>query len=108
MLRRALVPTIALTLAVAAVALFSPLDRLLRADARETLARSVRSELGDFTRLSSDDLHRGNPRLRAATRPLRRTGAEVAILDGTGRVLVATDSDPQASRICKWKIHGRP
>jgi signal transduction histidine kinase len=81
----------ALTLAVAAVALFSPLDRLLRANGRETLTQSVRSELGDFTKLSEDTLHPGSPKLLAATRPLRRTGAEVAVLDGSGRLLVTTD-----------------
>jgi signal transduction histidine kinase len=81
----------ALTLAVAAVALFSPLDRLLRANGRESLTQSVRSELGDFTKLSEDTLHPGSPKLLAATRPLRRTGAEVAVLDGSGRLLVTTD-----------------
>ena len=83
----------ALTLAVAAVALFSPLDRLLRANGRETLAQSVRSELGDFTRLPGEAIHPGSPRLLAATRPLRRTGAEVAVLDGSGHLLVTTDPD---------------
>jgi hypothetical protein len=39
----------ALTLVVAAVALFSPLDRLLRDDARDRLAQTVHGELGDYT-----------------------------------------------------------
>jgi signal transduction histidine kinase len=85
----------ALTLAVAAVALFSPLDRLLRAAARETLAQTVHSELGDFTKLPASVLHPGDRRLLEATRPLRRTGAEVAVLDASGRVLVATDPEAQ-------------
>jgi signal transduction histidine kinase len=87
----------ALTLAVAAVALFSPLDRLLRANGRETLAQSVRSERGDFTKLPGEAVHPGSPRLLAATRPLRRTGAEVSVLDGSGRLLVSTDPDRHQS-----------
>jgi signal transduction histidine kinase len=87
----------AVTLAVAAVALFSPLDRLLRTNGRETLAESVRSERGDFTKLPGEAVYRGSPRLLAATRPLRRTGAEVSVLDGSGRLLVTTDPDPHQS-----------
>jgi hypothetical protein len=87
----------ALTLAVAAVALFSPLDRLLRADARDRLAQTVDSELVDFTRLPSETVRRGSPQLRAAMQPLRRTGAEVAVLDRSGRVLVTTDPESSAS-----------
>jgi signal transduction histidine kinase len=84
----------ALTLTVAAVGLFSPLDRLLRDAARETLAQTVHSELGDFTSLDAADLHRNSRRLLIATRPLRRTGADVAVLDPSGRTLVSTDPDP--------------
>jgi hypothetical protein len=83
----------ALTLAVAAVALFSPLDRLLRDDVRDTLAQTVRGELGDFTKLPASAVRGGSPELFAAMRPLRRTGAEVAVLDRRGRVLVTTDPD---------------
>jgi signal transduction histidine kinase len=81
----------ALTLAVAAVAMFSPLDRLLRASARESLSQAVRGELGDFRKLPASAVRAGSPRLLAATRPLRRTGADVAVLDGAGGVLVTTD-----------------
>ena len=87
----------ALTLGVAAVALFSPLESLLRANGRETLTQAVRSELGDFTKLDADAVRRDSPRLVAAMRPLRRTGAEVAVLDGSGRLLATTDPDPQES-----------
>jgi len=87
----------ALTLAVAAIALFSPLDRLLRTDARERLSESVHSELGDFTRLPADAVREGSPQLMEAMRPLRRTGADVAVLDGGGRVLVTTDPPPAGS-----------
>ncbi|MCZ4495394.1 MAG: hypothetical protein QOH30_3267 [Baekduia sp.] len=81
----------ALTLAVAAVGLFSPLDRLLRDAARAALSQSVHSELGDFTALPAEVVRAGDPRLLAATRPLRRTGADVAVFDASGRMLVTTD-----------------
>jgi signal transduction histidine kinase len=84
----------ALTLAVAAVGLFSPLDRLLRDAARESLAQTVHSELGDFTSLDAAAVRPNSRLLLAATRPLRRTGAEVAVFDTSGRTLVSTDPDP--------------
>jgi signal transduction histidine kinase len=87
----------ALTLVVAAVALFSPLDRLLRTDARDRLAQSVDGELADFTKLPAEAVRPGDRRLRAAMQPLRRTGADVAVLDRTGRVLVTTDPEPATS-----------
>jgi signal transduction histidine kinase len=87
----------ALTLAVAAIALFSPLDHLLRTGARDRLAQAVQSEVGDFTRLPAEDVRAGSPRLLAATRPLRRTGADVTVLDGSGRVLVSTEPVTPAS-----------
>jgi signal transduction histidine kinase len=87
----------ALTLAVAAVALFSPLDRLLRNDARNRLAQTVHGELGDFTKLPAEAVHPGSRRLRAAMQPLRKTGADVAVLNGSGQVLVTTEPEPAAS-----------
>lgn len=84
----------ALTLAVAAVALFSPLDRQLRDGARDELTQTVSSEVGDFTSLPASTLATGNAELLAATRPLRRTGADVAVYDADGRQLVTTDPDP--------------
>jgi signal transduction histidine kinase len=87
----------ALTLVVAAVALFSPLDHLLRADARDRLAQTVESEVVDFTRLPAEAVRPGSPRLRAAMQPLRRTGAEVTVVDRSGHVLVTTDPEPPAS-----------
>jgi signal transduction histidine kinase len=83
----------ALTLAVAAVGLFSPLDRLLRAAARESLAQTVHGELQDFTSLDAPDVHVNSRRLLVATRPLRRSGADVAVLDRSGHTLVSTDPD---------------
>jgi signal transduction histidine kinase len=87
----------ALTLAVAAVALFSPLDRQLRDAEGDTLTQTVRTELGDFADLPASALRPGSPRLREAMRGLRRSGAEVALLDHSGRVLATTDPDPQES-----------
>jgi signal transduction histidine kinase len=87
----------ALTLVVAAVALFSPLDRQLRDAERATLAETVRTELGDFASLPASALRPGSLQLRAAMRGLRRSGAEVAVLDHSGRLLATTDPDPQES-----------
>jgi signal transduction histidine kinase len=87
----------AVSLGVAAVALFSPLERQLRANELETLAQALRSELGDFTKLPARALRPGSPDLVAATRPLRRLGANVTVFDGAGRVLVTTHPDPEAS-----------
>jgi signal transduction histidine kinase len=84
----------ALTLGVAAVALFSPLDHRLRDAGREALTSDVRAETGDFTSLPASAFMVGDKRLLAAARPLRRTGADVAVLDSAGRVLVNTDLDP--------------
>ena len=83
----------ALTLAVAAVALFSPLDRLpARERARD--ARPVGPQrAGRLHEAAGEAIHAGSPRLLAATRPLRRTGAEVAVLGRLGAPLVTTDPD---------------
>jgi signal transduction histidine kinase len=87
----------ALTLAVAAVALSSPLDHRLRTAALKALAQSLRSDVGDFTRLPAEALRPSSPRLLKASRPLRRTGADVVVLDGSGHVLLATDPDNRES-----------
>jgi signal transduction histidine kinase len=84
----------ALTLGVAAVALFSPLDHRLRDAGRESLTSDVRAEIGGFTSLPASAFRVGDKRLLAAAKPLRRTGADVAVLDSGGRVLVNTDLDP--------------
>jgi signal transduction histidine kinase len=83
----------ALTLAVAAFALFSPLDRQLRDAERDALTATVRTELGDFADLPASALRPNSARLKTAMRGLRRSGAEVAILDGSGRLLATTDPD---------------
>ena len=94
-----LVVVSALTLAVAAVALLSPLDRLLRTTARaDRSRRPVRSELGDFTRLPL----RGRPARQpaAARRDARRCAAPAPTSrcsTARGRVLVTTDPDRSES-----------
>jgi signal transduction histidine kinase len=84
----------AVTLAVAAVALLTPLDRLLRQAEADNLATAMRTELGDFNDLPASALRPGSRELLAATRGLRRSGAEVAVLDGSGRLILSTDPDP--------------
>jgi signal transduction histidine kinase len=83
-----------LTLGVAAVALFSPLDDRLRDAGRESLTSDVQAEIGGFTSLPASAFRVGDERLLAAATPLRRTGADVAVLDSAGSVLVNTDLDP--------------
>jgi signal transduction histidine kinase len=84
----------ALTLIVAALALFRPLDTLVRRASRDSLAQSLRGEIGDFTALPASAVRTGDPRLRTAMLGLRRTGAEVAVIEPDGRVIAATDPDP--------------
>jgi signal transduction histidine kinase len=92
----------ALTLIAAALALFRPLDTLVRRAARDSLAQSLREETGDFTAIPRGPLGPGEGRLRAAMRGLRRTGAEVAVLDPGGRVIAATDPTPRV-----WAVAAR-
>jgi signal transduction histidine kinase len=89
----------ALTLVVAAFALFSPLGHLLRNDALQNLSRTLTSERPTLERLSSGDVRPNSRRLLAHARSLRRrTGAEVGILAGDGKTtLVSTDPDPAES-----------
>ena len=85
----------ALTLAVAAVTLLSPLNQRLQDNTLETFAQAVRNERSTLTSLSSDDVVAGNRRLVHATRLVRRrTGAEVDVVSLTGRILAKTDPDP--------------
>src|SRR5262249_47673949 len=98
-----------LTLALAAIALFSPLDNRLQASALRTLAATVRSEQSDFTVLSDESLRPGNHRLLRAARPLRRTGADVVVLDGHGNVLVSTDPYLEPVPVARAALRsGRP
>jgi signal transduction histidine kinase len=85
----------ALTLAVCAVTLFSPLDRRLRQNALENFAAAMHDQSGTLTALSSDNLTPGNPRLIRAVRVLRRrNAADIAVLSAPdGRTLVTSDPD---------------
>ena len=94
----------ALTLAVAAIALFSPLDHRLRDAARDSLAAAVRSETGDFTALPPSAFTPGDRRCSRPTRPLRRTGADVAVLDAGGPLLV----DHRPRRATSRRRRGAP
>ena len=92
----ALLLTSAVTLIVAAVALLPPLESRLRADQLDTMVALAASTRSSFTRLEREEVRAGSPELgRLARRLSRRTGARVAILDGHGATLVATDSDAQ-------------
>jgi signal transduction histidine kinase len=92
-LRTRLVATLLLTsaisLAVVAVALLSPLEGLLRADRLDSLTAAAVAQEHSFAGLSQRELRtRGAALVRALA---RRTGAEVTLLDGT-RTLAATDT----------------
>ena len=80
-----------LTMAVAAIALITPLEHRLRNDEVAALARDVRELRPSLkSTLGSDD----RPSLRKISRSLkRRTDAEVEIISSHQRVLVATDTD---------------
>lgn len=113
-----LVGVAALTLAVAAVTLLSPLDARLRADAVRTLSSELRDGRGALTPLRAVDLRApsrqaspeptrgrrsgpptGLPRdvpLRRAIRSLRRrTLAEIELFDGRGRSLLPGEGGEQ-------------
>ncbi|EHN11503.1 putative two-component system sensor kinase [Patulibacter medicamentivorans] len=113
-----LVGVAALTLAVAAVTLLSPLDARLRADAVRTLSSELRDGRGALTPLRAADLRApsrqaspgptrgrrsgpptGLPRdvpLRRAIRSLRRrTLAEIELFDGRGRSLLPGEGGEQ-------------
>jgi signal transduction histidine kinase len=82
----------ALTLAVAAVGLLSPLDRLLRRDALRNLNTTVSTEVSVLSRLSSDHVRPHDKVLLRIVRTLRRrTGGDAAILGASGRALVSSD-----------------
>jgi signal transduction histidine kinase len=84
----------ALTLAVAAVALLSPLDHRLQVNALNNFVVSLRNERGAVAALHERTLRPGDRRLMHVARLLaRHNGAEVMISSASGRVLVSTDPD---------------
>jgi signal transduction histidine kinase len=84
----------AVTLAVAAALLLSPLESRLLNDEARSLVRTLRADRSTFQRLDAGDMQPGTPALAAAARSLRRrTGGEVTILTRDGVVLAHTDPD---------------
>src|ERR1700712_1720877 len=89
-----LVGVSALTLAVAAVTLLSPLEHQLRTNALAGLAQSLRNERAALTTLPSRRI-KPNDRslLRAARLLARHNAAEVVVFGADGQQLVSTDAD---------------
>jgi signal transduction histidine kinase len=87
----ALLLTSAVTLAVVAVTLLSPLEHLLRSDRLDALTAAAVAAEPSFERLSESQLkQRGTLLVRSLG---RRTGAEVTLLDGSEAVITTTDPD---------------
>ena len=90
----ALVVTAAATLAVAALALLSPLEHRLRRDDLRFLTENTLAAAPALHELSSAQLSPHSPPLRRFARALgRRTGARVVVFDAHGRELADTDPD---------------
>ena len=93
-LAAALILLSALTLAVTALLVLSPLDRKLEQDALASLDATTRTALTTFEDLSREQLRAASPQLDRAVRDLRRqTGAEVFVFDRTAKLLTGTDID---------------
>ncbi len=90
----ALLLTSAVTLAVVAVALLSPLENLLRADRLDSLTAAAVGQEQSYAGLSERELRMRGARL---VRSLgRKTGAEVTLLEGA-KGLATTDPEPPAN-----------
>jgi signal transduction histidine kinase len=84
----------ALTLAVVAVTLLSPLDQRLRSNALESLTGDLANQRGLVTALPAGSAEPGDRRLHQAVRLLRRRmGADIAVFAADGRQLATTDRD---------------
>ncbi|UTI66119.1 HAMP domain-containing histidine kinase [Paraconexibacter antarcticus] len=95
----ALVLGSAVTLAVAAVLLLSPLESRLLQDGTDTLVAAVGAQRATLEQLPLSDVRGGGAALLPAARELRRqTGAEITILTLRGKVVAATDPDDSAER----------
>ena len=94
----ALVATSAATLAIAALALLSPLEHRLRNEELRFLTSSARASETGLRDLSSDELTpHSRPLTHVANNLERRTGARVLVFDDQARVLVDTDPDAPAN-----------
>jgi signal transduction histidine kinase len=81
----------ALTLAVAALPLFTALDRRLRDDALASLEEAGSASRIEFGELTEEELVPRSPRLQHLVRALRQqTGAEVSVVRANGQVLAST------------------
>ena len=91
----ALVATSALTLAVAAVALLSPLERRLQDAELETLAQAAAGAQATLEAIRPADLTAGSTTARDAVRGIaRRADGEVVLVDERGVLLAPEDADP--------------
>ncbi len=82
------------TLAVTALLVLPPLEQRLRSDALRSLAARARASASTLARLPAGTLTPRSPELVAFARAARRrSGAQVAVTDARGRLLVATDLD---------------
>jgi signal transduction histidine kinase len=98
----------ALTLAVAAITLLSPLDQRLRENALDNLSRSVTTQRGLLTSLPGGAVRQGDPRMLRAIQTLRRrNGAEIGVFTATGQRLVDTDPDTANERYAGVPAAGR-
>ena len=90
----ALVATSALTLAVAAAALLSPLEQRLRDSELESLSQAADGAQSSLAALPASDLAAGSATARrAATAIARRADGEVVLVDASGQVLAPEDPD---------------
>ncbi|MEA2155528.1 MAG: hypothetical protein QOE11_1668 [Solirubrobacteraceae bacterium] len=91
----ALVATSALTLAVAAAALLSPLEQRLRDSELESLREAALTSQVTVSELPEGDLTAGSAGIRAAVRLIaRRADGEAVLVDERGRLLAPADPDP--------------
>src|SRR5438270_5473609 len=91
----AILLTSAVTLAAAAVALLSPLERSLRDDELRSLSQNAQAARSTFAQIPSRDVYPGSAVLRRTAQVLgRRTEARVAIVDANGAALMNVSGDP--------------
>lgn len=91
----ALLLTSAVTLATAAVALLTPLERRLEDNELESLTATAVAAAPSFAALDRQALTAPSRRLKLEVRTLRRrTDAQVAVVDAASRALAGTDVDP--------------